>query len=78
MDSIIDHIFPTFQMKTMVYFVSEDCFFCSHRLPFHAKLWAESLGKVNVLGWTVGGQIKGYATGLRRRLSCSIISRMVR
>ena len=32
----------------------------------------------DALGWTVGGQIKGYATGLRRRLSCSIISRMVR
>ena len=32
----------------------------------------------DALGWTVGGQIKGYATGSRRRLSCSIISRMVR
>ena len=32
----------------------------------------------DALGWTVGGQIKAYATGLRRRLSCSIISRMVR
>jgi hypothetical protein len=32
----------------------------------------------DALGWTVGGQIKGYVTGLRRRLSCSIISRMVR
>ena len=32
----------------------------------------------DALGWTVGGQIKGYATGLRRRLSCSIISRMVK
>ena len=32
----------------------------------------------DALGWTVGGQIKGYATGSRRRLRCSIISRMVR
>ena len=65
-------------MKTIVYFVSEDWYFVHIGCQLHAKLWAESLGKVNVLGWTVGGQIKGYATGLRRRLSCSIISRMVR
>ena len=32
----------------------------------------------DALGWGVGGQIKGYATGARRRLSRSIISRMAR
>ncbi len=32
----------------------------------------------DALGWTAGGQIKGYATGARRRLSRLINSRMVR
>ena len=50
----------------------ESIYVCVHYLDMNGPLHKDALA------WPARGQIKGYATGLRRRLSCSIISRMVR
>ncbi len=50
----------------------ESIYVCVHYLDMNGPLHKDALA------WPARGKIKGYATGLRRRLSCSIISRMVR